>query len=337
VDMKNVLFILLVFSVLVGCKKELDSETSLSPLVNANYITYRDCDMVYFGDTIKYNIKFKSSKLIKYIDISYIDTNGNKVDLDISDFCFNPIRVDKYEDSILFQYPTYINYSPRWVLPTDDNSRKITLLVDYYDATGIIQTDTLPKFTFSYVNVVNHKRLYNIALKDGKIRGYSFIDGFTGCNFIPTVNCGGICDKIDDEKLFMVNIPNSDFDIYKDSAVTKDFIAGWYAPKGNHFFVKVTNDFKYYNDYIPMAPDFYLAIANNHLRGMYNQNDPKITKIENPKVGDLYAFRYVYPAQFLRKDIYGLIEVTHIENDYLTSENGGNENDYIEFRVKFSN
>lgn len=334
--MKNICLIILVLCFFVSCKKDNNDNLIVNPIVNATY-TFDNKNLltVYVGDTIKYNFNFKSSRTIKYIIVSCIKDGGDKQELDLSDYRIEPLIINKTEDSVDFNYPIYLNYSPSWSFTEDNYSCKMSLLVDYYDTTGIVQTDTLPQFIYSLPNVENHQRLYNIASKDGHARGFSFMEGFVGYDFMPTVNCGGPCDRIDDEKLFMVNIPNSDFNINNDSAVTKDFISGWHAPKGNHFFVKVTNDYKYYNDYVALTPSFYLTIGKNHLIEIYDQNEPKTSRVENPKVGDLYAYRYVYPKSYNKGDVYGLIEVTHIEDDHLTSLNGGNELDYIEFRTKY--
>lgn len=336
VRVKNIFLIIIVLCFFISCKKDNNDNLIVKPVVNATYYNYnKNLLMVYFGDTIKYNLNFKSSKIIKYISISYVKDGGDKQELDISDYKIDPIIINKTDDSVNFEYPIYLNYSPSWSFTEDNYLCKISLLVDYYDATGIVQTDTLPQFIYSLPTVKNHQRLYNIAAKDGHVRGFSFMEGFVGYDFMPTVNCGGPCNRIDDEKIFMVNIPNSDFNVNTDLAVTKDFISGWFAPKGNHFFVKVTKDYKYYNDYDPLAPSFYLTIGKNHLIEMYNQNEPKTSRVENPKVGDLYAYRYVYPKLYNSGDVYGLIEVTHIEDDHLTSSNGGTELDYIEFRTKY--
>lgn len=340
--MKNLYLVIILIIGLISCEKDNILVEKNKP-ISANYILENgNSNIVYFGDTIKYQIIIKSSKLIKYINVSYFEEGGQKRSLDISDFELNTIRVDKYEDSLTFEYPIYLNYSSRWYFSPNEYSKKLALIFDYVGTTGIIQTDTLPKFIFSSLRVENHQRLYNIAAKDGHVRGYSFDHGFTAHDFMSTINCSGSCFFVNDAKNFMINIPNNDYIVEKDSSITNDFIQGWYAPRGNHYFVKVTKDFMYYNDYIPLKPSFYLTIGSNHLRGLYDQNEPKVTMVENLKVGDLYVYRYVHPFPYIvgsksvyEGDVYGIIEVTHIEDDKLTSKNGGSDLDYIEFRTKY--
>jgi hypothetical protein len=212
-------------------------------------------------------------------------------------------------------------------------------IFEYHDSVGIVKTDTLPSFSLKLISVLDYNRLYNIASNNlFNTSGYEFYKGI----FIEGIvdkNCkGSSCTYLNDKHLLMINIPNSDFDFIKDSGINKNFNVGWCAYNKNHFFVKATN---------PNISFIYnILYSTKDILDVYNSNPNKITQVENVKVGDVYAFRYIEPfpesyslsgndttnKQF-EGDKYGIIQVTHIENDNLTSLNGGNDNDYIDFRV----
>ena len=256
--------------------------------------------------------------------------------------------INKNEDSLTYVYPLSNDYSSDkfYYIYNGTGERQNTYLIfDYHDSTGIVKSDTLPYFTLSLLDIANHQRLYNIAAPKGYARGYSYgINVLQKYDFSANINCGGPCLLTNDTSLFMVNIPNSNYNVLKDSAISKDFIPGWFAPRKNHYFVKVTKTVKYYENSTPQKPNFEWITTTNHIKSIYQDNEPKMTKVENPKVGDLYAFKYIHTFAHVSDgnhkpiysygDVYGIIEVTHIENDNLTSLNGGNDLDYIEFRVK---
>jgi len=306
--------------------------------------------LAYYGDTIRYKIKFKSEVEIKFLKVYYIsDETDSKYevypDYYGQEIKVNTIDINKLEDSLTYVYPLDSDKFS-YIYHGDGGWQSTSFIFDFHDSTGVIKSDTLPSFGLKYfLEMENHQRLYNIANKEkGYARGFKYyVSDLKAYDFSFHINCGGACLQTNDSGLFMVNIPNNDYLVENDSAITKDFINGWYAPGGNHYFAKVEKQIQYYEYATPTEVRFKEVSKPWHLKDIYSNNEPKLTKIENPKVGDLYVFRYIHHLPHVGTserplyywgDVYGIIEITHIEDDGLTSDNGGNELDYIEFRTK---
>ena len=329
--------------------EEIDIETKY--YYNINWQENENYNPVaYRGDTIEFQIAFSGNAKIKYISVYCLTESGYKSEMPTFDwddgYVDNCIYIDSFKDSLTYYYPLadlrfdYSSFNNLFSC-SDCNSQMTSLIFEYHDSLKVVHVDTLPEFKLKRIDEYSHQRLYNIALgKDYNFkRGFSYSYSLLTTNsFLNNINCGGPCTYPNDTSLLMINIPHKDYDFILDTAITKDFIEGWQAPKGNHYFVKVEGGVNYYPDWY--SPDVKFDYINStfQIKQLYEDNEPKMTQVISPKVGELYAFHYVhscYPtSEKSYLDVYGLIEVTHIENDNLTSLNGGDNLDYIEFRIK---
>lgn len=342
---KLILLLSLIYS--FGCNKDDKiqpiNEENFSIETAYNYRFESDYEFgipqAYLGDSVIFTVEFKSDSLLEQIDVCY------RYQVDTNQYFLNSISLNKSKDSFSYIYPLTIENFYGGIYYEKYKEFPIELIFKYIKGGGIVKIDTLPPFFLKTLDENYHQRLYNINAKN-KSRGFSYhINQLMSHNF-PSLNLNqntypnGI--NPDDQRIFMLNIPNDGYNYSTDSSLNKNFINGFFAPNSNHYFAKLINKQiigRYSTE--PVDATFELIETTKNIYDLYNSNPSKITEVVEPKVGELYAFRYTEPfvgtyndPDYRYRDVYGIIEVVHIENDNLTSENGGNDGDYIEFRLK---
>lgn len=288
--------------------------------------------VAYYGDTANFSLKYKAKSKISTIELVFKDKNQ------INERIIKQIRNVSQTDSLSFQIPISENDFSQQYIQTYFS----LFIVKFINDEKVVYSDSINVF-IKPLETYNYLRLYNIASSNQDCKAYlyngaSSLAGISTTKSSVCLNCTK--SDIKDSTFFLVNLPNADFDFINDVAITKDFIHGFYVPQGNNTYSLIE---KKINISQIREPKDILNI--------YNKSTNFKTKFNNVRVGDQFVFKYVYPKPFsytyheipieqdkgiphYYSDVYGIFEITHIEDDQLSSDNGGTDNDYIEFRLK---
>jgi len=325
---KTLSFLIFVCVLFFSCQEDNEpivQEVIIETEINYNVDFFENRNPVaYYGDTVRFSLKYSANTEITEIQliVKVEDTTREK-----------QIRVldnVSQKDSLYFEIPiTEIDFSQQFVNPNFTQ-----FVVKFIKDENVLHSDFI-QVLIKQLEEYNHQRLYNISSisEFRKNKAYSYEMGYilSAIDYTPSSNCTN-CTKtsLNDSRLFLVNVPNSDFDLENDIAVTKDFIHGFFVPQENNSYAKINDKVNFLHIHKPQD-----------ILNLYNSSTNFETKFENIKVGDQFVFKYKFPNPFILSeppyffsDVYGIFEITHIEDDGLTSENGGTDDDYIEFRLK---
>ena len=327
--MKKTLPFLLLSVFFVSCQQENDTiieDVKIESEINykIDYFDNFATPCAYYGDTVRFSIKYTANSEVKEIQLLW------KLEDGIREHIITTLDKPQQTDSLYFEIPiTELQFTQQF---TDKFFAQFVVKFIKEDKT--IHSNTF-LVLITPLEEYNYQRLYNIVSVSafGKHKGYLYKDGsyLSTLDYSPSSDCIN-CPKISlkDNRLFLVNTPNADFDIDNDIALTKDFIHGFFVPQENNLYAKLDDRINFIQI---RTPQDILIIYNNLVAFD--------THFENINVGDQFVFKYKYPNPFITNtppyyfgDVYGIFEITHIEDDGLTSDNGGSDDDYIEFRLK---